>query len=160
MDVIERFVEPYWARHGRSITVEQRKALQAILQCRTSALGGHRYVCACGQTHHAFHSCNHRLCPQCGAADTAKWVRKQLGKLLPVPYFMVTFTLPEQLRAVMRGNRPALELFFKCSSQALGELLADPKRTGFHRNGFFGVFQSWRQDMGDHPHIHYIVPGV
>ena len=108
MDVIERFIEPYWARYGSSITVEQRKALQAILQCRTPALGGHRYDCSCGQTHHAFHSCNHRLCPQCGAADTAQWVQKQLGKLLPVPYFMVTFTLPEQLRAVMRGNRLAL----------------------------------------------------
>jgi len=160
MDVIERFIEPFWARYARTITVEQRKALQAILQCRTPALGGHRYVCSCGQTHHAFHSCNHRLCPQCGAADTTEWVQKQMGKLLPVPYFMVTFTLPEQLRGVMLGNRVAMELFFKCSSQALSELLADPKRTGFARSGFFGVFQSWTQEMLYHPHIHYIVPGV
>ena len=160
MDVIERFIAPYWARYAHTITVEQRKALQAILQCRTSALGGHRYACSCGQTHHAFHSCNHRLCPQCGAADTAQWVHKQMGKLLPVPYFMITFTLPEQLRSAMLGNRAAMELFFKCSSQALTELLADPKRTGFARSGFFGVFQSWTQEMLYHPHIHYIVPGV
>jgi Zn finger protein HypA/HybF involved in hydrogenase expression len=158
--VIERFIEPFWARYARTITVEQRKALQAILQCRTPALGGHRYACDCGQTHHAFHSCNHRLCPQCGAADTAQWVDKQLGKLLPVPYFMVTFTLPEQLRPVMLGNRTAMELFFKCSSQALSCLLSDPKRTGFERHGFFGVYQSWTQDMRFHPHIHYIVPAV
>lgn len=160
MDVIERFIEPFWARYASTITVEQRKALQAMLQCRTPALGGHRYACSCGQTHHAFHSCNHRLCPQCGAADTTEWVHKQMGKLLPVPYFMVTFTLPEQLRPIMLGNRAAMELFFKCSSQALRELLADPKRTGFARSGFFGVFQSWAQDMVYHPHIHYIVPGV
>lgn len=160
MDVIERFIEPFWARYSGSITVEQRKAIQAILQCRTPALGGHRYACKCGQTHHAFHSCNHRLCPQCGAADTVQWVQKQMGKLLPVPYFMVTFTLPEELRPVMLGNRRAMELFFKCSSQAISELLADPKRTGFTRSGFFGVFQSWTQEMLYHPHIHYIVPGV
>lgn len=160
MDVIERFIEPFWARYAHTITVEQRKAIQAILQCRTPVLGGHRYDCSCGQSHHAFHSCNHRLCPQCGAADTAEWVQKQMGKLLPVPYFMVTFTLPQQLRSVMLGNRTAMELFFKCSSQALSELLADPKRTGFIRNGFFGVFQSWTQEMLYHPHIHYIVPGV
>lgn len=160
MDVIERFIEAYWARYRGSITLEQRKALQAILQCRTVVLGGHCYACSCGQTHHAFHSCNHRLCPQCGAADTVEWVRKQLGKLLPVPYFMVTFTLPEQLRSVMFGNREAMELFFKCSSEALRELLADPKRTGFTRSGFFGVFQSWAQDMRYHPHIHYVVPAV
>ena len=81
------------------------------------------YACSCGQTHHAFHSCNHRLCPQCGAADTAEWVDKQLGKLLPVPYFMVTFTLPEQLRPVLLGNRAAMELFFKMQFAGL-ELLA------------------------------------
>ena len=160
MDVIERFIELYWARYGDSITVEQRKALQAILLCRSVAMGGHRYACSCGQTHHAFNSCNHRLCPQCGAADTEHWVRKQLGKLLPVPYFMVTFTLPEQLRPVMFGNREAMELFFKCSAEALRELLADPKRTGFAQSGFFGVFQSWAQNMIYHPHIHYVVPGV
>ena len=160
-DVFERFIEPFWQRYAGSVTLEQRKALQAIFQCRTAALGGRCYACAdCGNEHFAYHSCNHRLCPQCGAADTQEWVDKQLGKLLPVPYFMVTFTLPEQLRPVMLGSRQAIDLFFQCSSQALHDLLADPKRTGFARNGFFGVYQSWRQDMGYHPHVHYIVPAV
>lgn len=159
MAVIERFAKAFWQRYGRSVTVDQRSALQAILQCRTSALGGHRYGCACGHSHYAWHSCNHRLCPQCGGAGTADWVDKQLGKLLPVPYFMVTFTLPDALRPVLR-QRAGMEAFFQCSAQALTELLADPKRTGFTRSGFFGIYQSWRQDMGYHPHIHYIVPGV
>ena len=161
MDVFERFIEPFWQKHGHAITLDQRKALQAILLCRTSALGGHCYACPeCGAEHFAYHSCNHRLCPQCGTADTQQWVAKQLEKLLPVPYFMVTFTLPEQLRPILLGSPQAIELFFKCSSQALHDLLADPRRTGFTRNGFFGVYQSWRQDMGYHPHIHYIVPAV
>lgn len=161
MDVIECFIEPFWAQYGGSITLDQRRALQAILQCRTPALGGHCYACPdCGNEHFAYHSCNHRLCPQCGAADTQQWVDKQLSKLLPVPYFMVTFTLPEQLRAIMLNSRQGIELFFQCSSQALHDLLANPRHTGFTRNGFFGVYQSWRQDMGYHPHIHYIVPAV
>ena len=158
--VIERFAPAYWQRYRDSIRVDERRALQAILQCRTPALGGHRYACKCGHEHHAFHSCNHRLCPRCGAADTQAWVQKQLGRLLPVPYYMVTFTLPDQLRAVMRGNRRAMELLMRCSGQALSELLADPKRCGFHRSGFFGVYQSWRQDMGLHPHVHYVVPAA
>lgn len=158
--MIQRFAPAYWRRYGDSIRVDERRALQAILQCRTAALGGHRYVCACGHEHHAFHSCNHRLCPRCGGADTQDWVEKQLGRLLPVPYYMVTFTLPDQLRTVMRGNRTAMELFMRCSGQALSELLADPQRCGFYRSGFFGVYQSWRQDMGLHPHAHYIVPAV
>ena len=158
--VIERFAPDYWARYRGRITVDERRALQAILQCRTPALGGHRYACACGHEHHAFHSCNHRLCPRCGAADTQAWVEKQLGQLLPVPYYMVTFTLPDQLRSLMRGNRRAMELLMRCSGQALSELLADPKHCGFHRCGFFGVYQSWRQDMGLHPHVHYVVPAI
>ena len=85
---------------------------------------------------------------------------KQLGRLLPVPYYMVTFTLPDQLRGVLRGRREAMELLMRYSAQALSELLADPKRTGFTRSGFFGVYQSWTQDMRFHPHVHYIVPAV
>ena len=158
--MIERFAPAYWQRHGGSIRVDERRAFQAILQCRTPALGGHRYACACGHEHHAFHSCNHRLCPRCGAADTQAWVAKQLGRLLPVPYYMVTFTLPDQLRGVLRGRREAMELLMRYSAQALSELLADPKRTGFTRSGFFGVYQSWTQDMRFHPHVHYIVPAV
>lgn len=160
MEVIERFAEPFWARHGASVTVGQRKALQAILQCRTFALGGHRYDCECGHKHFAWHSCNHRLCPQCGAMDNAEWIGKQLEKLLPVPYFLVTFTLPSELRPIALRKIEVIEAFFQQSSQALAEILADPKRTGFAKSGFFGVYQSWTQDLRFHPHIHYIVPGV
>ena len=161
MDVFERFIQPFWTLYADSITLDQRIALQAILQCRTPALGGHCYACPdCGAEHFAYHSCNHRLCPQCGAADTQQWVDKQLQKRLPVMYFMVTFTLPEQLRALLMNSREAIERFFQCSAQALQELLADPNRTGFTGNGFFGVYQSWGQNMSFHPHIHYIVPAV
>nr|WP_281388076.1 transposase [Puniceicoccus vermicola] len=159
--VIERFAPAYWERYGRRIPLDQRKALQAILQCRTPALGGHRYACGCGHEHHAFHSCNHRLCPRCGSADTQVWVRKQLGKLLPVPYYLVTFTLPSELRPVMLGNRQAMELLMSCSARALNELLADPARgCSFEHAGFFGVYQSWTQEMRFHPHVHYVVPAV
>lgn len=159
-EVIERFAPAFWRRYGDRITVDQRRALQNILQCRTEALGGHRYECACGHTHHAYHSCNHRLCPRCGAAETETWVAKQLGKLLPVPYYLVTFTLPQALRPVMRGNRQALNLFMQCAAQALRELLANPRRSGFHRSGFFGVYQSWTQEMNLHPHVHFVVPAA
>jgi len=160
MEVIERFAEPFWARHGASITVDQRKALQAILQCRTFVLGGHRYDCECGHTHFAWHSCNHRLCPQCGATDNAEWIDKQLDKLLPVPYFLVTFTLPGELRPVALRKIEVIEAFFQQSSETLAEILADPKRTRFHKSGFIGAYQSWTQDLRFHPHIHYIVPGI
>lgn len=160
MDVIGRFAGAFWTRHGDAVTVDQRKALQAILQCRTPALGGHRYDCDCGLEHYAWHSCNHRLCPQCGAADNAEWVGRQLEKLLPVPYFLVTFTLPSQLRPIALSHHKVIDRFLKESSEVLREILADRKRTGFTKSGFFGAYQSWTQEMRYHPHIHYIVPGV
>jgi hypothetical protein len=158
--VIERFADAFKARYAGRISDDERRALHAMLRCRTPAMGGHCYACECGNEHHAFHSCNHRLCPRCGAADTQAWVAKQLGRLLPVSYYMVTFTLPAELRPVLRGKRKAMELFMRCSSHALRELLADPARCGFHRSGFFGVYQSWTQDMRFHPHVHYVVPAA
>lgn len=158
--VIERFAAGFWERYALQITVDQRRALQAILQCRTPALGGHCYACSCGHRHHAFHSCNHRLCPRCGGSDTQAWVGKQLGRLLPVSYYMVTFTVPAGLRPVLLGKREAMESLMRCSSKALRELLADPARCGFQRCGFFGVYQSWTQDMRFHPHVHYVVPAA
>lgn len=158
--VIKRFAPAYFERYGEELFLDERRALQAMLQCRTEVLGGHEYDCSCGHKHYAYHSCNNRLCPTCGSEGTQDWVKKQLVKLLPVKYFMVTFTLPSQLRKVIGGNRKALELLMSCSAKALTELLADPQRCGFSRSGFFGVYQSWRQDMEFHPHVHYLVPAV
>ena len=159
--MIDHFAAAYWERHGESVRVDERRALQAILQCRTESMGGHRYDCnSCGHEHFVWHSCHHRLCPRCGGADTVEWIQRQLGKLLPVPYFMATFTLPGDLRALAKRHPKLIDGFFKDSAQALREILTDPKRCGFNKNGFLGVYQSWSQDLRYHPHIHFIVPAV
>ena len=102
--VIERFHQSFFARYGDSLSFEQRKALQAILQCRTESLGGHKCYCPRCQEHHFFyHSCNHRNCPICGAQDTAAWVEQRLEQALPLPHYMITFTLPAQLQ--ISGHR-------------------------------------------------------
>ena len=161
MGVIHRFVDRYWKRYGNHLGFRKRKALQAILQCRTEVMGGHRFRCdSCELVHFAWHSCNNRLCPQCGKADTVEWVDRQLRQLLPVPYFMVTFTLPSQLRSAIAYNDKVLRAFINACAQALEQILADPRKTGFAKSGFMGVYQSWRQDMLRHPHTHWIVPGV
>ena len=162
VEIFERFSEPFWRRYRQHLPKGARKALQDILQCRTEAMGARRFQCGhCGHVHFAWHSCHHRLCPRCGAADNAAWIEKLLKQLLPVPYFMVTFTLPAHLREHVYG-RPELfhRLFFTAASQALKQILADPKHTGFHQCGFFGLLQTWTQDMLYHPHIHFIVPGI
>ena len=157
--VIERFHESFFARYGACLSFEQRKALQTILQCRTESMGGHKCYCAQCQEHHFFyHSCNHRNCPICGAQDTAAWVQQRLEQALRLPHYMITFTLPAQLRPIcIHAPEKIYPLFFRCAAQAIKDILANPKHLGI-QSGFFGVLQTWQQNLTLHPHIHFIVP--
>lgn len=146
-----------------ALNLAQRRAIWAIEHCRTPAMGGSLYTCQdCDHREFAYHSCNHRACPQCGRADTAQWVDNELNKSLNVPYFMVTFTLPAQLRSWLLGRhtKEAFDLFFAASSQALSETLASPKWLGAQQSGFTSILHTWNQRLQFHPHIHVIVPGA
>jgi hypothetical protein len=139
----------------------QRRALWAITHCRTPALGGRVFAC-CGQVRFAWHSCNHKACPQCGSAATVNWVQRELAKLVQAPYFLVTFTLPAQLRGCFFGPhaKEAYDLFFAAVSGSLSEKLATDKGLRAAVNGFTAVLHTWNQQMGFHPHIHCLVPGA
>ena len=140
----------------------RRRALWAITHCRTATMGGHLHACAdCSTSRFAYHSCNHRACPQCGRAATAAWVERQLDRRLAVPYFLVTFTLPQELRSLFFGSeaKQAFDLLFGASSRALGEALASKKGPGAACHGFTGVLHTWNQRLHFHPHVHYLVPG-
>ena len=159
-ELLTRHGPDYLARHRGHLPPAQRRALTAILRCRTPAMGGHRCACSeCGEEVFRFHSCNHRLCPRCGGADTHDWLQRQLGRLLPVHCFLLTFTLPEQLRFLARDH-PGwfLDSLFDESAATLQEIAANPRHLGAQL-GFFGVYHSWSRTLGMHPHIHYIVPG-
>src|SRR5262249_20136918 len=79
---------------------------------------------------------------------------------LPCPYFLVTFTLPAELRELARSHQRAVySALFQASSDALRSLAADPKFVGTDRIGFFGVLHTWGRTLEYHPHVHYVVPG-
>jgi transposase-like zinc-binding protein len=63
----------------------------------------------CGYVYFGYHSCNHRSCPKCGGADAQTWLDGQYERLLPVPYFLITFTLPEQLSTPCRSPLPEVK---------------------------------------------------
>ncbi len=126
-------------------------------------MGGHLYACKpCGQRAFAWHSCNHKACPQCGREATGKWVQRELGKRVNAPYFMVTFTLPAELRGLFFGPlaKEAYDLFFAAASAALRQKLAAAKHLGAAVSGFTGVLHTWNQRLLFHPHIHFLVPGA
>jgi hypothetical protein len=137
-----------------------RWVLQRILLCRTAALGGHLFGCPqCGDFHYQYHSCNDRHCPQCGQADAEAWLARQRQRLLlPVSYFLVTFTVPEALRLWIRSHlQESLDVLFGASAQALQDLAANPRRLGAQL-GMLGVLHTWSRTLIFHPHIHFLIP--
>ena len=149
---MERFVESMLPSHAR--------AMRAIANCRTPALGGHLGECAqCGQRHLLYHSCRHRACPQCGHDSTAKWLAAQRELLLPVRYFHVVFTLPAELRRLVRSHQEVLfGVLFRAAFETLSTLWADPKHLGAAQIGALAVLHTWTRTLEWHPHIHMLVP--
>lgn len=136
------------------------RALAAIEPCRTEALGGPvSQGTACGALEDSSHACKHRHGPTCQHDAATPWVATQRALLLPVPYFLVTFTLPEERRPVARSHQTLLyTLLFQTSARALQALALDPTYLG-GQLGRVGVLHTWTREMAYHPHIHSLVPG-
>jgi ribosomal protein L37AE/L43A len=95
----------YRAKFGDRMLPSHRRAMQDIEPCRTETLGGQVYHCeTCQEYHYSYHSCKNRHCPKCQQDQAEQWLDDQQCLLLPVPHFMVTFTLPVELRACIIGS--------------------------------------------------------
>src|SRR5262249_49780940 len=130
-----------------------------IVLCRTPALGGHIAHCDdCAREHLLYHSCRNRACPRCGYGATTTWLSRQRDLLLPVPYFHVVFTLPSELRRLVRTHQKALlSILFRAAFDSLGALCADPRSLG-GRIGALAVLHTWTRTLEWHPHVHMLVP--
>jgi hypothetical protein len=132
-----------------------------IARCRTGELGTVVYRCQqCQRTHCIGRSCGNRHCPTCQQHKTKAWLETQTARLLPCPYFLLTFTLPASLRSFVRSHqRACYAALFRASSETIRQLAADPKYVGSRQCGFFGVLHTWGRTLEYHPHVHYVVPG-
>jgi len=137
---------------------EQRRVMRAIERCRTVSLGGHVEQCdACGHQRIAYNSCRNRHCPKCQSLAKARWLQARLDDLLPVEYFHVVFTLPEQLASVaLQNKRVVYNLLFSAASGTCGR--SRPRHLGADI-GFLAVLHTWNQTLRQHPHLHCVVPG-
>jgi hypothetical protein len=157
-DIFRQHGAAFRATHP--LSPEQRRVMRAIEECRTSALGGHVDRCdACGFQRISYNSCRNRHCPKCQSLAKAQWLEARLADLLPVPYFHVVFTLPEELaHLALQNKRLIYNLLFQTAAQTLLKLAADPKHLGA-KIGFLAVLHTWSQQLGHHPHLHCVVPG-
>ena len=160
-DVLRRYGGQYLERFGATMPGEHKKVLHAITACRTGELGTVLYACqSCGEIHAIGRSCGNRHCPTCQHDKTKAWLEKQTDRLLPCPYFLVTFTLPAELRALARSHQRVIyAALFEASSAGACALAANPRFVGTDRLGFFGVLHTWGRTLEYHPHVHYVVPG-
>jgi hypothetical protein len=151
--------QSYVAANYAHLCTAHYRAARGVLACRTPTLGGQVYRCGgCGRDHFAYHSCNHRNCPGCGARDQQEWSAKQEARLLPAAYFLVTFTIPEPLRAICRKHPAELyDLLLKESAAALQDVLKT-KLGG--TGGFTSILHTWTRQLQHHPHVHIIIPGT
>ena len=162
-DIFFRYGPEYKKRFQGRILPSHLRAMQDIVDCRTEVLGGHAYLCendTCREQYvYSYHSCKNRHCPKCQNDQAEQWLRKQRLKLLPVPYFLVGFTLPAELRNIARAHQKAVyNAFFQSSADALQKLALDPRFVG-GLIGMTGVLHTWDRTGGYHPHVHYLVPG-
>jgi len=159
-DVFRLHGPAYLDKYHNKLLPSHRRVLQDVCACRTEALDGHLYRCPlCLRKRYVYHSCKNRHCPKCQNDQADQWLARKQALLVPVTYFMATFTLPSEFRSLVRSHQKTLyNLLFQASSASLQKLAKDPRFIG-GTLGMLGVLQTWRRDLGYHPHIHYVLPG-
>ena len=157
-DVLRAGLAKHELRHPLSEV--QRKACNAILNCRTAALGGHLEACTgCGTLSVSYNSCRHRACPKCQWPAQVKWVQERMGELLNTTYFHIVFTVPHTLNPLFLSNDAALyNLLMRCAWETLDHLARQPQWLGA-QTGTLAVLHTWGQKIDFHPHVHCVVPG-
>jgi hypothetical protein len=134
--LLTQFGPQYLEQFSSAMPERQREVLRRILRCRTPALGGELFGCPdCRQFHYRYHSCNDRHCPLCGATDADHWLKQRRQRLLlPAPYFLVTFTVPDPLRSWIRSNgSPAVQSSCFITGPCIHEFLAIATHPGIYR---------------------------
>jgi hypothetical protein len=157
-DIFRRSGAAYRASHGMAL--EQLRVMRAIEVCRTKTLGGHVETCSqCDHTRISYNSCRNRHCPKCQNRDRAEWLESRKAELLPVEYFHVVFTVPEELARLAFYNQEAVYgILFRAASETLLTIARDPQHLGAEI-GFFAILHTWGQNLLHHPHVHCVIPG-
>jgi len=142
-----------------SLTAAQHRAVRDLMACRTAARGGQVWACdQCGTRQYSYHSCRNRHCPKCHGEQTARWLEQQRARLLPGDYWLLTFTLPGELRPLARAQpKVVYGLLMSCAFAALQKLALDPRYVGASL-GALAVLHTWTRSLLYHPHVHLVVP--
>jgi hypothetical protein len=158
--IVDQYHDAFQAQYGSRLLPGHLQAIEAIRCCRTPEAGKLLVQCMdCGYATERPRSCGHRSCPQCQNHETSLWLDRQQAKLLPVEYFMATFTLPYELRFLAWDNQTLVyNLLFACASSTLKDFGLNPGNLGA-TIGMTAVLHTHNRRLDYHPHVHVVVPG-
>lgn len=159
--IIRLFKAELLAHYHNSLLPSHLKALAAMADCRTSASPA--MLAQCTECDHQVlvpHSCGHRSCPHCQHHESQQWLERQLQRLVPGTYFLVTFTLPPALRAlVFSEQRTLYTLMIQCAWQTVHSFAHNDKQLQ-GTPGAIAVLHTHSRRLDYHPHVHLVVPAA
>jgi hypothetical protein len=159
--LIEQFEADFLDQYGETLLPGQRRALAAMKACRTRASRHLQVTCsACQHTDWIPHSCGHRACPHCQHHEAEQWLQRQRQRQLPVRYFLVTFTLPRELRDLAWAHqRPVYDAMIRCSWQTLAQFAQNDRQLR-GQTGAIAVLHTHSRRLDFHPHVHVVIPAA
>jgi len=154
--ILSEHFDEFVGTHGVPLHVQRAARLLSI--CRTAQLGGHLQACPHGHTERiVYHSCRHRLCPQCNALPTERWLEKMRARLIACAHHHLIFTVPHELHGLWRYNRAwMMQALFAAVGETLHTLCGDDRYLGAEP-GFILALHTWGRSLSLHPHIHALV---
>ena len=159
--IIGLFEAELLAQYQDRLLPSHRAALAAMKNCRTSA--SPMMLAQCTDSDHKIllpHSCGHRSCPHCQHHESQQWLERQLQKLVPGQYFLVTFTLPAAFRALAFANQSTFfSLLIQCAWQTLSTFALNDKQLQ-GTPGAIAVLHTHSRRLDFHPHVHLVVPAA
>lgn len=159
--IIETFEAEFLADYQDRLLPNQRQALAAMKQCRTSQSSVMLAQCDdCDSRRFVPHSCGHRNCPHCQSHESQQWLERQLQKQVPAEYFLVTFTLPKELRPLaFQQQRMLYDLLIRCSWDTVNTFARNDRQLQGN-TGAVAVLHTHSRRLDFHPHVHLVMPAA
>ena len=160
-EIIRRCEADYLRQYSATMLPSHRQALAALKLCRTAMAPRMRAVCSgCDEARLVPHSCGHRSCPHCQHFESQQWLERQARRQVPGSHFLLTFTLPAQLRALAwQHQRTLYAVLFECA-WATASLFCRNDRQLQGQAGAVAVLHTHSRRLDYHPHVHLAMPGA
>lgn len=160
-EVINRFEADYLKQYSQTMLPSHRQALAAMKHCRTSMAPRMVAACsACDETRWVPHSCGHRNCPHCQHHESQQWLERQVRRQVPGNHFLLTFTLPAELRDLAwRNQRVLYAVLFECAWATVDTFTRNDKQLQ-GQPGAVAVLHTHSRRLDYHPHVHLAMPAA